>query len=193
MIKDSKEKENKDNKEDKIKEDSKEKELKEKEELKYKEKIEDLTDTLQRLQADFENYKKHIEKRYLDSNKRIKADLINRLLPILDSFELGLKNTKDQEEFKKGIELIFSQFFQILEDMGLRKIELNGKFDPYKHEVLITEESDKEEGTILKELQKGYMIEDMVLRHTKVKVAKNKSVEKTKEQHAEKRGDDNNG
>jgi molecular chaperone GrpE len=139
-----------------------------------KEKVIELTETLQRLQADFENYKKQMEKQCLETNKRAKADFINRLLPILDSFELGLKNSKDKEEFKKGMELIFSQFFQTLEDMGLRKIELSKQFDPYKHEVLITEESNKKDNTILQELQKGYMLDDMVLRHTKVKVAKNK-------------------
>ena len=56
--------------------------------------------------------------------------------------------------------------------MGLKPIKTEGKFDPYKHEVLLTEDSDKEDNTILEELQKGYQMEDMVIRHSKVKVAK---------------------
>ena len=133
---------------------------------------EELTETLQRIQADFENYRKQIDKQNLEINKRIKADLITRLLPILDSFELALKNTKNKEEFTKGIKLIYSQLFQTLEDMGLRIIQTDNKFDPYKHEVLMTQESNKENNTILEELQKGYMLDDNVIRHSKVKIAK---------------------
>ena len=135
-------------------------------------KKEELTETLQRIQADFENYRKQIDKQNLEINKRIKADLITRLLPILDSFELALKNTKNKEEFTKGIKLIYSQLFQTLEDMGLRIIQTDNKFDPYKHEVLMTQESNKENNTILEELQKGYMLDDNVIRHSKVKIAK---------------------
>jgi molecular chaperone GrpE len=139
----------------------------------YEKKIEELTETLQRLQADFENYKKQVEKQNTNFKKSCKADFICKVLPILDSFELALKNNKDEAEFKKGVELIFSQFFQTLEDFGLRPIDTNGKFDPYKHEVLLTEESDKEPDSIIQELQKGYMMDDFVIRHSKVKVAKN--------------------
>jgi|TARA_B100002003_G_scaffold241431_1_gene263133 molecular chaperone GrpE len=134
--------------------------------------IKELTETVQRLQADFENYKKQVEKTRLNSCKFAKADFINKILPSLDSFELALKNSDNPEEFKKGIKLIFSQLFQTLEDMGLKPIKTEGKFDPYKHEVLLTEDSDKEDNTILEELQKGYQMEDMVIRHSKVKVAK---------------------
>jgi len=140
-----------------------------------KKEIEELTETLQRLQADFENYKKRIEKENLERARYAKAEVIVKLLPVLDSFELALKNSKNHEEFKKGVELIYSQFFQTLEDMGLRPVQTNGKFDPYKHEVLLTETSDKEDGTILEELQKGYALNERIIRHSKIKVAKKKS------------------
>ncbi len=137
-------------------------------------KITELTDSLQRLQAEFENYKKYVEKQKSEFVKYSKGDIINKLLPILDSFEMALKNTTDKEKFVKGIELIFSQFHQLLENEGLKPIEAIGKkFDPYKHEVLLSQVSDKEEGTILEELQKGYMLGDKVIRHSKVKIAKN--------------------
>jgi len=138
-------------------------------------KIEELTETLQRLQAEFENYKKYIEKSKAEFLKYAHADIIEKLLPVLDSFELALKNTSDKEKLIKGIELIYTQLYSLLEREGLKKIEANGKFDPHLHEVLLKEESDKEEDLILEELQKGYMLGEKVLRHSKVKVSKCKS------------------
>lgn len=135
--------------------------------------IKELTDTLQRLQAEFENYKKRAEKQGEELGKYLKADLIARLLPTLDSFEMALKNTSDKEKFIKGVELIFAQLYSLLESEGIRPIKAVGEqFDPYRHEVLMKQESDKEEDIILEELQKGYMLNDKVLRHSKVKVSK---------------------
>ena len=137
------------------------------------EQVAELTETLQRLQAEFENYKKRVDNEKTQFIKYSKADIIEKLLPILDSFELALKNQKDQKNFLKGIELIFSQLYQTLEHEGLKPIEALGKkFDPYQHEVLLKEKSDKEEDTILEELQKGYFLNDKIIRHSKVKVAK---------------------
>ena len=136
-------------------------------------KINELTDSLQRLQADFENYRRLVEKQKKEFIEYAHSDLIEKLLPILDSFELALKNKDKQEDFVKGVELIFAQLYQLLEKEGLRKIEADGKkFDPYKHEVLMTEKSGKEEDIILEELQKGYMLCSKVIRHSKVKVSK---------------------
>ena len=137
-------------------------------------KICELTDSLQRMQAEFENYKKYNEKKNVEFAKYAKADIIDKLLPIMDSFEMALKHTEKKEEFIKGVEMIFSEIFTMLEKEGLRKIGADGKFNPDYHEVLIKEESDKEEDTILEELQKGYMLNDKVLRYTKVKVSKGK-------------------
>jgi len=135
-------------------------------------KIQELTESLQRLQAEFENYKKYIEKDKALFLKYSKADMIEKLLPILDSFELSLKHTSNKEEFVKGIELIYSQLHSLLEKEGLKKIQANDKLNPHLHEVLLKEESDKEEDTILEELQSGYMLGDKVLRCSKVKVSK---------------------
>ncbi|MEK6828212.1 MAG: nucleotide exchange factor GrpE, partial [Nanoarchaeota archaeon] len=99
-------------------------------------------------------------------------DMISQLLPVLDSFEIAFKNTSDKEKFVEGIKMIYAQFHSILEAEGLKPIKARGeKFDPYKHEVLLKEESDKPEDTILEEFQKGYMLNDRVLRHSKVKVS----------------------
>ncbi len=147
----------------------------EKSETSQKEKIKELTETLQRLQAEFENYKKRIDKEKGEFVKYSKHEVIAKILPILDSFKLAIKNAKNNPNFLKGVELIFSQLYSTLESEGLRPIEALGKkFDPYKHEVLMQETSDKEEDIVLEELQKGYMLNDKVLRHTKVKVSKKK-------------------
>ena len=137
-----------------------------------KEVIAELTDTLQRLQAEFENYKKRVDKEKQEFMKYAHADLILELLPLLDSFEMALRNTTDKEKFIKGIEMVFAQFYSILEKQGLRQINALGqKFDPYKHEVLMRQKSDKEEDTVLEELQRGYTLNNMVLRHSKVKIS----------------------
>tara|TARA_Y100000310_G_scaffold275909_1_gene292694 strand:- start:7697 stop:8158 length:462 start_codon:yes stop_codon:yes gene_type:complete len=146
---------------------------KEKSDKSKAEKVKDLTENLQRLQAEFENYKKRCEKERVEFVKYAKEDIIKNLLPVLDSFEFALKNKCNKEEFAKGVEQIFAQLFSVFEQEGVRHIEsLGKKFDPYKHEVLLQEKSDKEEGTVIEELQKGYMINDRIIRHTKVKVSK---------------------
>ena len=134
--------------------------------------IDELTDTLKRLQAEFENYKKRVDKEKTEFVKYAHADLIAQMLPVLDSFEIALKNTTEKEKFVEGIKIIYAQLYSVLEAEGLKPIKATGeKFDPYKHEVLMKEESDKPDDTILEEFQKGYMLNDKVLRHSKVKIS----------------------
>jgi molecular chaperone GrpE len=136
-------------------------------------KIDELTNDLKRVQAEFENYKKRVEKENAKMCDYAKADVLKRFLSVLDSFELAFKNTEKHDEFVKGMELIFSQFHSFLTEQGVRPIETkNRKFDPYIDEVMLTAKSDAEEGTILEELQRGYKYKEFVLRHAKVKVAK---------------------
>ncbi|MBI2655632.1 nucleotide exchange factor GrpE [Candidatus Woesearchaeota archaeon] len=134
--------------------------------------IEELTDTLKRLQAEFENYKKWNAKEKIDFAKYANAGIIAEMLPVLDSFEIALKNSSDKEKFAEGMKMVYAQLYSALEAEGLRPISTKDeKFDPYRHEVLLKEESDKPEGTILEEFQKGYMLNDKVLRFSKVKVS----------------------
>ena len=153
------------------------KEIKETEKVKeesveeLKKQNEELICSLQRLQADFENYKKRIEKQNEGFCKVAHYDLIKKMLPMLDSFELALKNKKSHEEFIKGIELIYAELFSLLNAEGLRQIKADGKFDPNIHEVLLTEKANDED-IILEELQKGYMLNNILLRTSKVKVSK---------------------
>ena len=151
------------------------KQLEDKEKLLEEEtkKVQEYLDHLQRLQAEFDNYRKRTEQEKQLIIKNANQELIQQLLTILDSFELAFKTQKEDNEFAKGMKLIFSEFYSTLEKEGLRKIECLGKkFDPNFHEVMLQEESDQEEGTILEELQKGFMLNDRVIRFSKVKISK---------------------
>jgi len=124
-------------------------------------------ETLQRLQAEFENFRKRTEREKVEIILNAQEGLITELLDIIDDFELSLKYTKDD-----GIKMIYSELYSLLEKKGLKKIDAQGKFNPKYHEALIQEESKKEEGMIIEELQKGYMINDKIIRVSKVKIAK---------------------
>ena len=136
-------------------------------------KINELTDSLQRLQAEFENFKKRNEKESIAYREFANAAFSEKLLPVIDAFQLALNNI-DGKEFAKGIELIYSQLYEILEKEGVRPIKIEGELDPYKHEVLLSENTDNEneDQKIIEELQTGYMFKDKVLRYSKVKVKK---------------------
>lgn len=136
-------------------------------------KLEELTATLQRVQAEFENYKKRTEKEGQDLARSASKGMVMKLLPVLDDFELALMNKDNKDDFIKGMELIYSKMFSMLEVEGLEPIEAKGKkFDPYKHEALLTEEAECGNDTVIEELQKGYMLNGKVLRHSKVKICK---------------------
>ncbi|MBW3023180.1 nucleotide exchange factor GrpE [Candidatus Woesearchaeota archaeon] len=134
-------------------------------------KIEELTNDLKRLQAEFENHKKRTAKEKCEIINCASEDMIKKILPVIDSFEQALKNT-ESKDFVKGIELIYAQLFSALQDSGLKPIECVGeKFDPYTQEVLIHENSEQDD-VVLEELQKGYMLNGKVIRTAKVKIGK---------------------
>ena len=156
-----------------------------KKKLTDKEKIAELTETLQRLQAEFENFRKRTEKEKAEFVKYAKAELMQKLLPTIDTFEIALKSTKDNEKFVKGMEMVYAQFVSTLQSEGLKPIESAGKrFDPYLHEVMLKEKSDKDDGVVLEELQKGYMLNDRVLRHSKVKISEKSEKEEKREENS---------
>ena len=153
------------------------KKAKESKELKQaKEKIAELTETLQRLQAEFENFRKQKDKEMSERMSYAEAGLISELLLLVDGLELALQNMKNHKEFAEGVAMIHKQLMQLLEKKGLRQIECEGcTFDPHRHEVMLSVEDDGDEDMVLAELQKGYMLKDRVLRHSKVKVSKKKT------------------
>ncbi|MBW2987042.1 nucleotide exchange factor GrpE [Candidatus Woesearchaeota archaeon] len=136
--------------------------------------IKELTETAKRVQADFENYKKRVENEKQEFIQQANADLLKKLLNIIDNFELALKNEQSPEDFAKGIELIYAQLRELLTQEGVKEIETENKqFDPYLHEAMITgNDETKKDNQILEEFQKGYTIKNTVLRHSKVKVNK---------------------
>ncbi|MGC8817253.1 MAG: nucleotide exchange factor GrpE [Candidatus Hadarchaeum sp.] len=126
---------------------------------------------LKYLQADFENYRKSLDREREQIIELANEGLIKDLLVVLDDFERALGSMKEGKD-KEGLRMLYKNFFKILEQRGLRPIEALGKkFDPYYHEAVLREKSDQEEGTVLEELQKGYMLKSKVIRHSKVKVA----------------------
>jgi molecular chaperone GrpE len=138
-------------------------------------KIAELTDSLQRLQADFENHKKRQEKETKEFARYANAKLIEKFLPVLDTLDVAIKNaSKDNHnpQYVKGLELLHAQLMSVLHTEGLIPINCNGKkLDPNLHDVMLKEASDKDEGTILEEFQKGYLLHSKILRHSKVKVS----------------------
>ena len=89
----------------------------------------------------------------------------------MDDIENAIEKTEDEEP-KRGFEIIHNKLLKILLSNGVKPIKTNGKkFDPYYHEVVIKEKSNKEDGIILEEIQKGYMFNNKVIRHSKVKIS----------------------
>lgn len=138
-------------------------------------KLADYTATLQQLQADFQNHLKRTEKEKQDLTNYGSAKVLLKVLNILDDFDraLALGENASKEELLSGLEMVRKEAGKILAEEGVTAMEALGQeADPYRHEVIDFIISDKEEGVILEELQKGYMIKDKVLRTSKVRVAK---------------------
>lgn len=134
--------------------------------------INELKDLLQRTQANFENFRKQTEKRTAEIKGAAAKSVILQLLPIIDNFQLALNNSKDEAAFKEGVELIYAQLSSLLESNKVEAIKTEGnKFDPYLHEALLKVDSDHPEGTIVEELQKGFILNGEVIRHAKVKIS----------------------
>ena len=137
--------------------------------------IENLNNKLLRLQADYLNYKNRTEKEKLSTYSNAVADVIQDLLNIVDNLERALKiDTPIDNSFKDGIQMIYEQLMGVLDKRGLKEIEaLHKPFDHNVHYgVAFDAESDKEEGTIIEVFQKGYTVNNKVIRPSMVKIAK---------------------
>jgi molecular chaperone GrpE len=135
----------------------------------------ELLDGLVRRQADFENYRKRIERERHHESRRGASSLAEDLLPVLDAFERALAAHDDPayEDYRKGFQLIYRQLMDALVKHGLQRIETRGKaFDPHFHHAIERVESaDHPDGTVLEEFQAGYLFHDKVLRPAMVRVA----------------------
>ena len=135
----------------------------------------DLTNTLVRLQADFENYRKRIEKERDQARHRSVEHLVEQLLPVLDGFDRALAAHDDPayEEYRKGFELIRKQLWDVLAKQGVHRIESVGKeFDPNVHHAIEhVPTTDYPDDAVIDELQPGYTFHHRVLRPAMVRVA----------------------
>ena len=133
-------------------------------------------DRVLRLQADFENFRRRTSKEKEELSAVVTQGMLKDMLPLLDNFERAMAaEAKDGEAFQKGVEMIFTQFTEILKKNGLEHIEVEGqKFDPNFHQaVMRVQNADMEDDDIAQELQKGYMVKGRVIRPSMVQVVAN--------------------
>jgi len=137
--------------------------------------LEDLRQTLLRRQADFDNYRKRVEKERSEDSRRSTARVIEALIPVIDSFDQALASHREPEyaNYRKGFELIHKQLIDNIAKLGAERIDPIGMtFDPHLHQAMDrTETQDKDEGTILQVFQPGYVFHGRVLRPAMVRVA----------------------
>jgi len=131
------------------------------------------TADLQRLAADFDNYRKRVVRDQAALVERAHAKLVRELLPVLDDLERALQAASAHEEarLEEGVQLVHRNLRSLLEREGLAEIDTAGAFDPHVHEALVSLPSEQEEGTIVEVHQKGYKLGEQVLRPARVAVA----------------------
>jgi molecular chaperone GrpE len=132
-------------------------------------------DQLLRLQADFDNFKKRVDREWISRERHVAAGLVTRMLPILDNFERAVSTEHAlgvDRAFRDGVGLIFRQLLDELRKEGLRAIDSLGEpFNPKLHEAVATDsQSDLPPNTVVEELQRGYLLHDRLLRPSLVKV-----------------------
>ena len=130
-------------------------------------------DALQRLKAEFENYKKRVSRDQAEFVTRASERLVKQLLPVLDDLERALEAAADHEEAKleEGVRLVHRSLADALAREGLVEVETDGAFDPHTQEALLAQPSEADEGAVIQVLQKGYKLGDRVLRPARVVVS----------------------
>ncbi|NLM45212.1 MAG: nucleotide exchange factor GrpE [Firmicutes bacterium] len=134
---------------------------------------EQLLNRLHRMQADFDNYRKRLANEKKEWFTQAVCELISELLPVIDNLERALAAEGSVESVREGVKLVHKQLMEILGKQGLQVIEACGKeFDPVYHHAVMQVECDEPENTVVEELQKGYKVNERVIRPSLVKVAK---------------------
>lgn len=141
--------------------------------IKLKEDLDNTTDRLKRLMAEFDNFKKRNAKERDTLYNSILGDVINRLLPVLDNLEKAASVETTDTNYKQGIDLVLKQYIDVLSSFGVKEIESIGKtFDPELHEAVSNvQDENLGEKEIKEEYRKGYKLGDRVIRHAMVVVA----------------------
>lgn len=138
--------------------------------------ITDLEDTTKRLQAEFDNFRKQIEKEKAQTCIRANASLVQKLLPVLDEFEHSLQEAEkhSSKDILQGFTMVHENLWKLLQAEGLKEMDgaVGESFDPYKHQAVRHEEGDLEEGKIISVVRRGYYFHNHVLRPANVVVSK---------------------
>jgi len=144
----------------------------------------ELKDRLARRQADFENYRKRVDRERGETYNRVVADIATKLLPVVDNLKRALEaeasvESSESDEFRhflSGVDLIYKQLNGVLEALGVKPIAAVGEpFNPHVHEAVVTEATDDyEPDTVMQEIVAGYRLGDKLIRPALVKVAKSK-------------------
>ena len=127
----------------------------------------------QKTQAEFENYKKRIQKESINKYAEITSDVVTSILPVMDNLEKAVEAKTEDTSYQEGVKLILKQFMDVLNKFGVEEIEAVGKsFDPEFHEAVShVEDPEKGEQEVVQEYRKGYKIGTKVVRHSMVIVA----------------------
>lgn len=138
--------------------------------------LQEKDDRLKRLQADFENFRRRTNKEREELSAVVTQEILKSMLPVIDNFDRAMAaEQKDGDAFQKGVEMLYTQFQEILKNNGLEAIEAEGKvFDPNFHQAVMRQaDPDKEDDTVAKVLQPGYMVKGRVIRPSMVQVVAN--------------------
>jgi molecular chaperone GrpE len=130
-------------------------------------------DALQRLKAEFDNYRKRVARDQHELAARAHERLVRELVPVLDDLERALEFAAAHEEaqLEDGVRLVHRELAGALAKEGLAEIATDGKFDPHTQEALLSQPSEAEEGTVIQVLQKGYKLGDRVVRPARVVIS----------------------
>jgi molecular chaperone GrpE len=130
-------------------------------------------DALQRLKAEFDNYRKRVARDQQELAARAHERLVKELVPILDDLERALEAVAQHQEaqLEEGVRLVHRSLGDLLAREGLTEVDTAGKFDPHTQEALLSQPSDEEEGSVIQVLQKGYKLGDRVLRPARVVIS----------------------
>ena len=130
-------------------------------------------DALQRLKAEFDNYRKRVARDQQELAARAHERLMGELVPVLDDLERALEAASEHQEAKleEGVRLVHRSLADLLAREGLAEVPTNGRFDPHSQEALLAQPSEAEEGTVIQVLQKGYLLGERVLRPARVVIS----------------------
>lgn len=135
----------------------------------------ELLETTRRVQADFENYRKRARREQSEAKEHAVVQVVEQLLGLLDNFDLALANldeTPEHEKIRKGLELLYAEFWSVLERHGVSKIDAQGQmFDPELHDAVVHEDGDGE-AIVTEVMRDGYKMHNRVIRPAMVKVSR---------------------